>query len=471
MTEAPTPLPGTPRTARAAGWAVVLLIGLTAWLQQCGGASRHSHERADSSGVEPPTIEFELTAKVLTKVALAWSSDSVMARTVADHVQDAARTPADRLRAAIVAAELLGPDEARTRLDELAGDPASDPALASDVASVRALYSGGDEPPDAEALEGLKKRHGWFGRVAAARAAGPGNLAHARLVGGGRTVIGLLLLVFGVGGVAVLAGTGLLAAAAIAWRRVPPPTRLVPEPPGGSVLIETVALFVAAFIVLKFSGALVAAAAGENAASTFTLLAQWLLLPVILWPRLRGAPAPRAMRALGLFRGRGVLREALCGIAGWLACLPLLLTGAAVSLALMALWHAARWVMGMPEPAPPSNPVLDAVAGGSPWVVILLFALAAAWAPIVEETVFRGALYGHLRSRMTWPASAILTALAFGLMHGYQLLMLGPVIALGLGFSMMREWRGSIIATMTAHALHNSAVLVLVLTLTRIIGD
>lgn len=471
MTDAHAPLPGTPRTARAAGWAVVLLIGLTAWLQQCGGATRHQRERDAAAAVSPPTLEFELTAKVLTKVAHAWSSNPEMTGTVADQIRQAARTPADRLRAAVVAAELLGPAEASKRLEELDHELGSDHALASDAQSVRAIYLGDAEPPDAGALEGLKKRHGWFGRVAAARAGGPDNPMHARLIGGGRTVITLLLVVLGVGGAAVLTGAGLLIAAAVAWWSVPPPTRLAPEPAGGSVLIETVALFVAAFIVLKFIGALVAAAAGEGVASAFTLTAQWLLLPVIFWPRVRGASAARGMRALGLHRGRGVPREMLCGIGGWLACLPLLLAGAAVSLILMALWHAARWVMGMPEPPPPSNPVLDAVAGGSTLVVVLLFALAAAWAPIVEESVFRGALYGHLRSRMRWPAAAVLTALAFGLMHGYQLLMLGPVIALGLGFSMMREWRGSIIATMTAHALHNSAVLILVLTLTRIISD
>jgi membrane protease YdiL (CAAX protease family) len=84
--------------------------------------------------------------------------------------------------------------------------------------------------------------------------------------------------------------------------------------------------------------------------------------------------------------------------------------------------------------------------------------------------VFRGALYRHLRSRISVAAAAVLTALGFGLMHGYPIIMLGPVISLGAGFALMREWRGSIIASMTAHCIHNAGVLTLVLVMANLIG-
>jgi len=61
--------------------------------------------------------------------------------------------------------------------------------------------------------------------------------------------------------------------------------------------------------------------------------------------------------------------------------------------------------------------------------------------------------------------------LAFGLMHGYELFMLMPVISLGFGFAFLREWRGSLIAPMVAHFLHNATVLTFLLSILSYIKD
>ena len=74
-------------------------------------------------------------------------------------------------------------------------------------------------------------------------------------------------------------------------------------------------------------------------------------------------------------------------------------------------------------------------------------------------------------SRWHWFPAGVVTALAFGFMHGYPVLLLGPVIALGFGFCLMREWRGSIIASMTAHCVHNTVVICIVLTALRFLGE
>ena len=64
-----------------------------------------------------------------------------------------------------------------------------------------------------------------------------------------------------------------------------------------------------------------------------------------------------------------------------------------------------------------------------------------------------------------------LTALAFGVAHGYEWLMLGPVIAIGFNFSLMREWRGSLVGPITAHCLHNATILLLVIGLFSMLKD
>jgi membrane protease YdiL (CAAX protease family) len=50
-------------------------------------------------------------------------------------------------------------------------------------------------------------------------------------------------------------------------------------------------------------------------------------------------------------------------------------------------------------------------------------------------------------------------------------MMLGPVIALGFNFSLMREWRGSLIGPIAAHCLHNATVLLMVITLFSLLKD
>src|SRR5690606_29996741 len=150
----------------------------------------------------------------------------------------------------------------------------------------------------------------------------------------------------------------------------------------------------------------------------------------------------------------------------------ILLCGILITLGLVFLEQVIRFVAGAGERAMPQNPVIDMVFGSSdPWKIVLFFLLASLWAPLVEEAVFRGALYRHLRSRWAWPLAAAVTALAFGFMHGYPVLLLGPVISLGFGFALLREWRGSIISSMTAHCIHNAGVLMILLTVLGLIGD
>jgi hypothetical protein len=102
--------------------------------------------------------------------------------------------------------------------------------------------------------------------------------------------------------------------------------------------------------------------------------------------------------------------------------------------------------------------VIDIVSQADPVVLFLIFLLATVWAPLTEELVFRGALYRWFRGRLVWPLSAFLVGLLFAFMHSYGPLMVSPLVALGFMFSFMREWRGSIIACMTAHFIHNFSV-------------
>lgn len=89
-------------------------------------------------------------------------------------------------------------------------------------------------------------------------------------------------------------------------------------------------------------------------------------------------------------------------------------------------------------------------------------------APVVEESVFRGLLYRHLReatsSARLWVSvllSAIITSVLFAILHPQGLLAAPGIIGIGLALVFMREWRRSLVPSMVAHGLNNGIMLLL----------
>jgi uncharacterized protein len=82
-------------------------------------------------------------------------------------------------------------------------------------------------------------------------------------------------------------------------------------------------------------------------------------------------------------------------------------------------------------------------------------------APIGEELLFRGALFGWLRGRAgAWPTILVSAAL-FGATHILPILM--PVgFALGLGLGWVRERTGSVLPGIFFHIAHNTALFAIV---------
>lgn len=482
-----TPDPGSPRAARLAGWLLVALIGAVALVQQLGSSSvarsvsQGPAPAAQARPVDPPDATQEMIAKILLKLS-GVAPSPILAQTARDAARTADAKPEDRLRQAVLLAELdrapgsaAVPAEALAAIDGVIADAPEQSPLRADARAVRALLTGEPLPPEPTAKD-LKDRHGVFAALARAYRAPDTDPARRALVGGGQLLIGLLLGAALLGGVALITGLTLLVAAIVAraqgrWR-----DRFVPPAPGGSVMLETAAVFVIGFLLLKalhvgVSRAASAMGLAPEATVWIVLTAQWLLLLAVLWPLARGVRWGEARRLLGLHAGRGVLREAGCGVLGYLACLPLYAAGAIVSTILLYAWGVVeRQVLGR-APEPPSNPVIDLVSGSrGSGLAVLIFMLAALWAPLAEELIFRGALYRHLRGFAAPLVAGGVSALAFGLMHGYPVIMLGPVIALGFGFSLMREWRDSLVAPMVAHCLHNATVLLFLLAVLRLLG-
>lgn len=452
------PDPGTPRTRAKA-----LLLGLLAFLIVAGLQALPSGTATPpeaAAAIEPPEPHDPLVMTARIVVTLSENLRGHRSRLMGQ-LEAAAVTDADRVRVAMAAGELEGPEGALSRLGSLTIE---EETLAEDVEILKRTYAEGSGALDAGQRDRLVDHHGWFGELALVHDLPRDGAARQRVVLSGAAMIVVLFIAGGVIATAFLAGFALAIwfVVQMASGRMRP--RFVAPAPGGSVYLETFSLFVGAFLlVLIATGVLhllVPRGSGGTGLFLVQFAAQWLLLAVPLWPLARGVPWRRLRMDLGLHAGAGVLREVAWGVLGYLAGLPLLLAGAML-VALMSM--IARVITG--ETPQPDSPVVDLVSEPSTLLVAMVLLLAVVWAPLVEEAVFRGALYRHVRSRVGPLLAAVLVGLAFAFMHGYGPIFTPPLLALAITFALLREWRGSLIAPITAHFLHNATVLAVILSL------
>lgn len=481
------PDPGSRRAATVTLLLLIPVLLVVVLLQQfsvvTGGSRMEEVARAE---VLPPSAGdgFTMMSKMMVKFdallgELAQQSGqprSVRGADLLANIDTTAQSPSEKVRAAVVAAELVGTEGLGERLNNAADavyqatlgerglSVEASTMLLDDLETIEAIYD--DRAIEDDARDGLVARHGWFGELALAR--GDAD-ARAALTGGGGLLLALLATV---GGVLVLAFTGgivMLVLAVVFGATGKLRASFVPPLPGGSVYLETFGVFVGGFLLIQVVGAMLSLALPEDTAVLVSMGLQWTLVLTVAWPLLRGVPKETWREQIGLTAPRGVWREIGAGVMGYLAGIPMYIGAAAASMLLLILREFVLAVFQRGEPAPiigpsgPVNPVFELVASQGLAGVIVLGSLVVLWAPLVEELIMRGALYRHLRSRLHWVVSAIVSAMLFGMLHQYDVLMLLPVISLGLVFAAVREWRGSVIGCITGHMLHNATVFALVL--------
>lgn len=471
-----SPDPGS-RSAALVGWLAAGLLTVAVIILQQAGTSVTQAAVAPAAGeVSPPDASLTMMAKLFVKMKeflpappqAAGGGRPVMAGpSIGDQMEELARNDADRVRAAIVAIEIEGPSTAEGHLKRVEDRLPADSSLHGDIALLRELYRG--SRPSESAQQAFVKRHAWFGDLAMSHGLPESDPGRRRFFEGGGLLIGLMLLFGLVVVVAMIAGLVLLIYGLIQFSNGNLRWKMDRPSPGGSLGVEMFAVFLLGFILLKFAGGAIASVASAKTAMIAVLAIQWLLMGVLAYPMLRGWNRREAWQRLGLHTGSGVFTEIGCGIAGYLASLPLLLVGLVISIVLMMIQAAYAMLVGKGPPAPPDNHLVELVGGTSTLELVMLVLLATVWAPIVEETIFRGAVYRQLRTGWWIVPAAIVSATLFALMHNYPVVMLPVLAGLATGFALIRQWRGSLIACMTAHFIHNAVAMTLLVTMTRLL--
>ena len=130
-----------------------------------------------------------------------------------------------------------------------------------------------------------------------------------------------------------------------------------------------------------------------------------------------------------------------------------------IALACLPLIGAISWVQQQITGQPFENPQFEAIAPPAfAWSAYLgTLVTVAVLAPIVEETLFRGLLFGWLAERFGIVPGVGGSALAFALLHGIPGLIPG-ILVLGAILALVYQRTGSIWAPILVHGTYNALV-------------
>ena len=437
---------GEPRLARIEDpeRALALIVGRTMDVETALTAAPAWERRLYGLTVSDPVQQFS--------EAIAWFEE----------LSDYSLAPSIDLRLAILRAE-AGRQEAMARmLDEWQGR--GEP-LASAAEVLGAAYLGSGEV-DADTVSDIlgELGPGWFADMLALRLAArfdePGLTQRAR--DGIAARAGPLL--WRLRGLAVVDGVLLVAGiiAIFALCRRPSDARLASDavlpPPwplgaGLAVIVRGGAISALLFVALI---------AGNHWLADRPLLAEAVDVPVMYVPvvvlvwRMLLVPADATfVRVFGLRPRPGGARPLVLMTAALLAAGIVFDVGLAVGGGWLQLdSHWTEW--------------FDSdLAWGSLASVAMTVFVTVVLAPVFEELIFRGVLYGSLRARLgVWP-SIFISALVFALAHGYSTVGFGSVFLSGALWAWSYERTRSLLPGTIAHVANNAAVSITLLWLLR----
>ena len=411
-----------------------------------------------SAAIEPSTNITLAACGRYVVAARSWAKqDSSALKILIDQLQRSAKTIPDQIDVAILSREVEPPDDAKFKFAKLAAAKDRDHAEAADLHALAQIEQQGPDSLSPSQRQSLIARHGWFGQLALIYRLPNDNPARTALIAGTHHV----LIVFGVGAtllaIALIAGCILMVTAIIFGATGKLTMRYRRPYPPSSAYLEAFTIYMAGFLL--FSLAVRALVETPSLGMTFFAI---ILLPVVLvWPIIRGESWDDVKEQYGWHRGRGILIEMGVGIVTYLAFLPLFAIAFMITLMLIKVAETLH-ITG----ATPTHPIVSYLTG-SPGTIVLVFLLASVFAPLMEETMFRGALFNHLRGRHGWWLSSIIVSLIFAAIHPQGWTVIPPLAALAMAFCAMREWRGSLIGSMTAHALNNGVVLAISILMLR----
>jgi membrane protease YdiL (CAAX protease family) len=274
-----------------------------------------------------------------------------------------------------------------------------------------------------------------------------------------------LLLLAGAGMLLIaLTGLGLLVLWAVLVGLGRLRLRLRAYPHYGGIYAETFALWMLLYMGLGYA---VARFDTGRPQLLVAGIASFLSLAALAWPVVRGVRWWRVLHDVGLHPRNVDGWDVVYGLACYAVALALAFAGLMVTLLLMQL---QRKLGPDTTPVTPYHPATEWIVRGDWWVRLQVVFVAVVVAPVVEETMFRGVLYRHLREAgyrggkvLSIGAGTVVTSFVFAAIHPQGWLGVPPLMGLAAAFTLAREWRGTLLPAMTAHAVNNFVATLLTL--------
>jgi membrane protease YdiL (CAAX protease family) len=187
-------------------------------------------------------------------------------------------------------------------------------------------------------------------------------------------------------------------------------------------------------------------------------------LLVLIYPVARGIKFAQVRKDIGWTWGNPVAEVGISPFA-YVAGTPLMLAGLVCVLVLTVLSQMVTEAKPFGTSVAAGHPIQDIISSGAYLQVFYVVMMACVAAPIVEETMFRGVLYRHLRELSgSWPRlitvvfSAIFNGVIFAAIHPQGFVAIPLLTALAISFSFAREWRDSLVTPILMHAINNATV-------------
>ncbi len=187
------------------------------------------------------------------------------------------------------------------------------------------------------------------------------------------------------------------------------------------------------------------------------------LVLLVWWPTLCKAQTKDVEQSFGLAPAGSIsltIRNLCAGPYGYLAAIvPLII--------FMGLYSIILDFLGV-QPSDGAHPIVPVISETKSQITLYaIFFMAVVVAPFVEEIMFRGVFYSWLRSRCSISASIAISALVFASVHPQGPIGLLPLSLIGAVLAFLREWRGSLVSPMLAHACFNAGTLALAMGILR----
>ena len=458
-----------------------LLVALVALAMISSTALFRSSEETRTVATESDLFPIQLQARTLVGQK-EWPGNTAGAP-IPDALNDG--TYEQRLCYVIMVNESKGAEEAAKKLEQL-DEQATEADFESSTDQIRLretvgllINSYADEDFSAPNVsesdrEFVKEKLGWIGELALVPEGTQDVDARKELLSDASSSMGFMIAFLIIVILALLSGfvIAVVLTVLFATKQLQPAFKTHGK--SVNVYIETFAIWLLFFFAGPTVTAIAIRSCGieitESINMTISIGFFFGSLIVLVYPVIRGLKFSQVMSDIGWKAKWGGIVDFLISPFSYIAGTPLMFVGliCVLLLTLLAGLFASPKEFGTSVAA--GHPIQEVIASGS-WInigyVVLMACIAA---PIVEETMFRGVLYRHLRELTgTWATwisvafAAVFNGLIFAAIHPQGFIAIPLLTALAINFSLAREWRDSLVAPIIMHSINNSMVTVLML--------